>query len=242
MSVLMRWMDSSLYPNHIDWWDYKLFREMILEKLKTNYAILDLGAGRGVREEMNFKGLVNFVAGVDPDPVIYENPFLDEARIMSPPFTEIPYPDDKFNLVFSLNVLEHVQKPAEIFREVHRVLKPGGFFLSKTPNKYHYVPLAARLTPHKFHEYIGNKMGRESRDTFPTVYKCNTSKEVKNYAFSAGFKEIEIQLWEGRPEYLKLFALSYLLGYIYERTVNRFSFLSDFRSIITFSVQKPAKE
>ncbi|MEI2780661.1 MAG: hypothetical protein V9H25_05130 [Candidatus Competibacter sp.] len=41
-----------------------------------------------------------------------------------------------------------------VFREVARVLKRGGVFLFKTPNKTHYMPTIARLTPHRFHQFV----------------------------------------------------------------------------------------
>jgi hypothetical protein len=62
---------------------------------------------------------------------------------------------------------------------------------------------------------------------------------VANHARKAGFVVEDIQMWEGRPEYLRLSVPSYLLGYLYERTVNRFSFLSRFRCVLFFSLRKP---
>jgi hypothetical protein len=111
--------------------------------------------------------------------------------------------------------------------------------LSITPNNHHYVAMIARLTPHSFHEYINEKRGVESHDTFPTFYRCNTPEDVANYAQNTGFEVVEIQMWEGRPEYLRLWAPCYLLGYLYERVVNRFSVLSGFRCVMVFTLQKP---
>ena len=39
-------------------------------------------------------------------------------------------------------------------------LKPGGCFFGKTPNRNHYMPLAARLTPLSFHKWFNKKRGR----------------------------------------------------------------------------------
>lgn len=43
-------------------------------------------------------------------------------------------PDASFDIVVSVEVLEHVQEDADFVRNVHRVLRPGGVFLMTTPN------------------------------------------------------------------------------------------------------------
>ncbi len=41
----------------------------------------------------------------------------------------LPFDDDAFDLVYSWGVIHHSQRPAEIIREIRRVLKPGGVFV-----------------------------------------------------------------------------------------------------------------
>ncbi|MFM2136031.1 MAG: hypothetical protein RL021_1431 [Bacteroidota bacterium] len=45
----------------------------------------------------------------------------------------IPFPDNRFDSVFSSEVFEHVFQPEELLREMHRVLKPGGKLLMTLP-------------------------------------------------------------------------------------------------------------
>jgi ubiquinone/menaquinone biosynthesis C-methylase UbiE len=44
-----------------------------------------------------------------------------------------PYPDASFDAVIGFNVLHLIEDRAAALRGVHRLLKPGGVFISKTP-------------------------------------------------------------------------------------------------------------
>ena len=236
MSRLTKWMDRALYPRYEKNWDDELFRAEILSRLSPEMVILDLGAGAGIVEQMNFRGLASTVHGVDLDPRVVDNPFLDEGRISDA--GEIPYPDAMFDLVFSDNVFEHLDRPLDVFEEVARVLKPGGLFLFKTPNKWHYMPTIARLTPHGFHQFINRLRGRAEVDTFPTRYLANTAGDIKKLAKLSGYDVLSIQRIEGRPEYLRMTAATYSIGFLYERLVNTTRLLECFRVLLIGTLRK----
>jgi ubiquinone/menaquinone biosynthesis C-methylase UbiE len=206
-------MDRALYPNHSRNWDDSLFRCEILRFLRPDMTILDLGAGAGIVDQMNFRGAAARVCGVDLDARVVNNPFLDEGRVSDA--GEIPYAAESFDLVFSDNVLEHLDEPDAVFKEVARVLKPEGVFLFKTPNKWHYMPTIARLTPHAFHQFVNSIRGRAEVDTFPTLYRANTKGDVLHLAGKTGFASLSINRIEGRPEYLRMTAPTYLVGMVY---------------------------
>ncbi len=67
----------------------------------------------------------------------------------------LPFPDDEFDAVVSISVLEHAANKHEVFEEVHRVLKPGGISLHLFPSKWYlftephvYVPLMSWFWPY----------------------------------------------------------------------------------------------
>jgi SAM-dependent methyltransferase len=201
-------------------------------------VVLDLGAGSGNVREMNFRGIAGRICGVDLDPRVASNPLLDEGRVADA--AGIPYPDGEFDVVFADNVVEHLTDPVQVFSDVHRVLKPGGVFLFKTPNKTHYMPTIARITPHRFHQFVNKLRGRAEADTFPTQYRANTVKDVRRIADAAGFEVTTVQRVEGRPEYLRLSGPTYILGAAYERLVNSTDLLAMFRILLVAELRKPA--
>ena len=239
MSRLTAWIDDRLYPGISSNWDDELLRRRILDRLRPDMLVLDLGAGSGRVRQMNFRGLASKVTGVDPDARILKNPFLDEAVTTSG--SEIPFPDATFDMVISDNVLEHLDNPAQVFKEVCRVLKPEGWFMAKTPNKHHYMPLIARLTPTSFHKCVNRLRGRPSADTYPTLYRVNTKSDVERFAQSAGLDVESIGFVEGRPEYLRFSAPTYLLGALYERAVNSLASLAAFRIVLVVELRKPRR-
>jgi len=236
MGRLTRWMDETWYPGVEDNWDDQYLRGVIESHLRPDFQVLDLGAGAGIVPYMNFRGAVARVCGVDPSPRVHDNPNLDDSE---QGFGEaIPYPDASFDVVFSDNVLEHLSDPDAVFREVHRVLKPGGTFVAKTPNRRHYVATMARLTPHWFHQFYNSLRGRAREDTFPTLYRANTPQAIAAIAARTGFRMRDCRVIEGRPEYLRLTAFTYVFGWLYERLVNATPRLERFRVVIIATLQR----
>lgn len=186
---------------------------------------------------MNFKGLAGRVCGVDLDPRVVENPMLDEGRVSDA--GEIPYDNETFDLVFSDNVMEHLATPLNVYEEIARVLKPGGVFLFKTPNKWHYMPAIARMTPHGFHQFVNRARGRAEVDTFPTLYRSNTKGDVVCLASESGLVLERLERIEGRPEYMRLFWPLYFIGAAYERIVNASPILEPFRILLVGTLRKP---
>jgi SAM-dependent methyltransferase len=158
--------------------------------LEERMTLVNLGAGRGAniladrsayrRKLQTFKGRVQKVIGLDVDPVVLENPDLDEAHIIE---VGKPYPlDDKSaDIIVSDHVLEHVENPDEFAAEIHRVLKPGGWFCARTPAKWGYIGIGARAVPNALHtRFLGSlQPHRKPEDIFPTFYRLNSFRALR---------------------------------------------------------------
>lgn len=233
------WLDRRLYPASSGAWDNVLFRDWVLPHLHGTERVLDLGAGAGIIPQMDFRARAKHVVGVDLDPRVLTNPFLHEAHVADA--GALPVPDAAFDVVVCNNVLEHFAEPERVFREVHRVLRPGGSFFAKTPNARHYVAVIARCTPPAFHGWISRRRGRSDEDTFPTLYRANSRRDLARIAASAGLRLESLRYVEGRPEYLRMWTLTYLAGALYERVVNRFDGLAAWRVVILVQMRRPTE-
>jgi SAM-dependent methyltransferase len=189
---------------------------------------------------LRFNDLGVEVWGADIDPVVADNPSLDRSFVTTPSeLTGIP--DESVDLVISCSVLEHVSDPTALFEEVMRVLRPGGLFFAKTPNRFHYMPVIASATPTWFHKMYNRWRGREEVDTFPTLYRLNSRGAVRKYAKAVGLEVERVWTVEGRPEYLRLTPPTYLAGMIYERTVNGLG-LDAIKGVLLMRLRKPESE
>ncbi|GMV99758.1 MAG: hypothetical protein AMXMBFR84_08970 [Candidatus Hydrogenedentota bacterium] len=57
----------------------------------------------------------------------------------------LPFRDASFDVVFASHVIEHLDEPAMLLREIDRVLKPGGMARIACPTPYHGMRLLPRL-------------------------------------------------------------------------------------------------
>ena len=107
-----------------------------LKAIPKNQSSLDLACGYG----FSFKLNPSFY-GVELDESAYHFCKQQGFRVKQGSILEpLPFEDSFFDNVFSHDVLEHfeLEEITPIFRNVWRVLKPGGRFLNIVPNKKGY--------------------------------------------------------------------------------------------------------
>ena len=232
----LKYWDERLYPAPASRDPVVGFLERMGELIGPGMSVLDIGAGAGERSLYDYKSKCERMVGVDVDPRVVDNPLLHEG--VQANANSLPFQDNQFDLAFSVYVLEHVDQPEVFCREVARVLKPGGQYWSITPNKIHYVPMVAALTPTRFHKWLNSKRGRDTEDTFPTCYKLNSKKDLRHHFGNVGMAEVEISMVEVRPNYLAFTLPTFLIGAAYERVVNATELLSGFRVNFVCGFQK----
>lgn len=105
------------------------FRSLVRRLVEPGGVLLDLMAGAHsylppAFQRANFIGVSLDAAGMG------RNPQLDGALVQDlNRFPSLPFLDETFEAVFCTCGVQYLTRPVELFREVNRVIKPGGIFL-----------------------------------------------------------------------------------------------------------------
>ncbi len=160
--------------------------------LNAKSTVLDFGAGRAAwfeddecvtrRSIQLLKGKVEKVIAADIDDAVFDNRASDE-QILLESGNDLEIPEKSVDIIVSDYVLEHIQDVGMFVRQVSKSLKGGGWFCARTPHKFSYVAIFARLILNKFHTkalpFI--QPARKKVDIFPTTYKLNTLSDIQKY-------------------------------------------------------------
>jgi SAM-dependent methyltransferase len=109
--------------------------------LKPGGRILEIGCGIGaVVSELARQGY--HVTGTDISRVAIEYGLAKYGSLdlQVQPAEELAFADGQFDVVLSFDLFEHIARIERHVSEVYRVLKPKGYYLFQTPNKYSNAP------------------------------------------------------------------------------------------------------
>lgn len=107
---------------------------------------------------------------------------------------DLTYPDNHFDLIVSCEVIEHVGQPAQMIREMYRVMKPGGVAIMTFPSRefpFTYDPV------NRIWQLMRSESSREyaisqGAYAFGHEYLIG-SDDFKKWAGEAGFEIVEFQ-------------------------------------------------
>jgi SAM-dependent methyltransferase len=109
--------------------------EMVARHVDLQDArILDVGCGIGTYVR-RFRRYSDDVHGVEVEPERVAEASAELPNIVLGVGEALPYPDDHFDLVFSNEVIEHVDDDRATAAEMVRVTKPGGTVVAFAPNR-----------------------------------------------------------------------------------------------------------
>jgi SAM-dependent methyltransferase len=124
--------------------------------------VLDAGCGTAYGAAMMARAGASDVVGVDMAAEALERA-PDEipagVQLEVADLRDLPFADDRFELVVCFEVIEYIENPARALDELARVLAPGGLLIISWPNRAAYPP----VNPHHVQEFLPSELERELR-------------------------------------------------------------------------------
>ena len=151
-------------------------RSMVMEtlNLRSGERVLELGCGGGsyAVEAAQFVGSTGHVSAID---ISAEQIAAARERCAGFPWVqcqvgnvmELPHPDGEFDAVYSIQVLEYAGDLGKAFREIHRVLRPGGRFVNVSTNWSSCVWHSE--DPDRMRRALDGWMAHETHRNLPTI-------------------------------------------------------------------------
>lgn len=227
---------KGFYPKYIS--KNVHFANLIKPMLSSDIEMVDLGCGRGFETEIVYKDIVKKCYGVDISDSVFRNPTISDPIVGD--VCNVLLPEESVDLVVSQQVLEHIEKPIEMFNSAYRILKGGGTFLVMTPNLYYPTTLLSYLTPHRFHRFINRHLfGIEDEDVFPTFYRGNTLSALSRLGKEAGFEIIHSEYFMCNPGQFDFSPFLTRLEVAFHRFVSRNKILFPLKDIVIVVFVKP---
>lgn len=143
--------------------------------------LIDLGCG-DVPLYAAYKSLVTDVVCVDWQNTPHKSIYLDHECDLS---RSLPFAAGVFDTIILSDVLEHVPEPEQLWREMARILAPGGKLLLNVPFYY-----CVHEAPHDYYRY--------------------TEFALRRFAALAGLEIVLLQPVGGSPEILADFTSKHL--------------------------------
>jgi SAM-dependent methyltransferase len=113
---------------------------------------LVIGCGRGAELKV-----IEELTGIPPVGVDINSGFVEETRSRGYEAycldldQGLPFADGSFDMAYGFAILEHVESPARVLRELHRVLVPQGLLLVRVPNIHFHVENMYYKGTHLYH-------------------------------------------------------------------------------------------
>lgn len=136
-----------------------LTRYALARELCKGRSVLDLACGEGYGSRLLADWGASRVIGVDVSKEAIEHAralfatSLVEYRLGDADSLLDMFPEERFDLIVSLETIEHVKNPEQLLSGFHRLLNPGGVLVLSCPNDWWYYPSSEESNPYHRRKY-----------------------------------------------------------------------------------------
>lgn len=162
---------------------------------------LDIGCQKGALTDYLNVHMTIMWEGIDPAlPNFEKSPH--GASLYPAAADRIPYPNNHFDCLLLANVFEHIppERYDASFREMYRVLQPGGLLVGQLPNPYFPIESHSRLP---FMGWLPLSLQKKYWRLSPVPWDHDfftvTVRRVRSEADKAGFQVAEIKNFNYPP-------------------------------------------
>jgi SAM-dependent methyltransferase len=216
---------------------YQILVDEVERHIGRESVLLDAGCGRTAPVLRTLAGKAARRIGVD---LVDFTDHVDGVELIQADLGSVDLPDNSVDVIMSRSVMEHVVDPPKVYREMWRILKPGGHFIFLTGNLWDYSALLALLIPNRYHpRLVAKTQGRAEEDVFPVAYKTNSYGAVKRWTVVANFELVSFRYLGQYPAYFMFNGFFFLIATAYEKLIRRFESLRFLRGWILVTLRKP---
>jgi SAM-dependent methyltransferase len=169
------------------------FGARLAASLRPQMRILDVGSGGFPTLPMDSRPRGCLYAGLDLSLVelqraprrSYDEFWVADIR------ARIPVLEDRYDLVLSCNVLEHVRPVDLAFENLRMYLRPGGRFLALFSGRFSVFAIVNRMIPRGVGvELMKRLLDRDPKDVYPAHYdRCSYDQIVR---MLGGWAQVEV--------------------------------------------------
>lgn len=170
----LRWIFRKRLKIAVDLVDHKLRAS---KKLK----VVDLGFGQGLLFNLLEKYPENVeLFGVESEPNAKIVEKSTRAKITIADMRHTGFDNKYFDIVFSLDVIEHFKNLEEPIHEIKRIMKDDGYFVISIPTESFFYKLGRFLIT-----------GTTSMETAPCSPHYHKAKDIEKFLLENGFTQIK---------------------------------------------------
>lgn len=157
---------------------HKMTEAIVIDE--TPNRIADLGAGSGIVLDIvkgfNTKGsMAGLDLSIEACKLQHEKGYYTVCGDVE----MVPFKDETFDIVFLVDIIEHLHDHTKVLNEANRILKTAGLLLCVTPNKYGFYELKGLMYfDRRLKEDIMYILKGIPRRYYPYHLKFYSSKEI----------------------------------------------------------------